>query len=71
MMADLATELLSALLLLDHVGRLVDEGEKDMRRSVYDQDQGQQSSNAPDHRGRPDVWRSRLYARAPRGAPDA
>lgn len=30
MIADLATELLSARLLLDHVGRLVDEGEKDM-----------------------------------------
>ena len=28
LMADLATELLSARLLLDHVGRLVDEGEK-------------------------------------------
>lgn len=30
MMADLATELLSVRLLLDHVGRLVDEGEKDI-----------------------------------------
>jgi len=30
LMADLATELLSVRLLLDHVGRLVDEGEKDI-----------------------------------------
>lgn len=30
MMADLATELLSVRLLMDHVGRLVDDGEKDV-----------------------------------------